>query len=200
MRRLPTHHQGAERSPADERAGDQVVVAGIGNELRGDDGVGPAVVRRFLEGMHGACGSSSPCRVVSLSAPLGLLGEWDGAILAVVVDATRSGLAPGTVSVLEVTPERDGAAVGSAPQSSTHGLGVVEALRLSRATGRAPSLTIVVGIEGEDFGLGSGLSPSVEAVLDDATACVADVVGAATRGRVPVAAGSRGLRPRAPRR
>lgn len=162
-------------------ATDRIVVIGVGSELRGDDGVGPVVAKRFAQLAGAYLGAIGACRVLApVGDPLDLLGEWDGADLAVVVDATRSGLAPGTISVLEsdlestLLTERPG-------QSSTHGIGLAAVFRLARAVGRAPSRTVVVGIEGEDFAQGCRLSPSVDASVDEAVACVADLVRRSSR-------------------
>ena len=51
---------------------------------------------------------------------------------------------------------------------STHGIGLAGVFRLARAVGAAPRRVVVVGIEGEDFAQGVGLSPAVEIALPDA--------------------------------
>jgi hypothetical protein len=70
-----------------------VVVAGMGHPLRRDDGVGPLVADRVAA----ACGTVR--RTPQVSDPLDLFGWWDGADLAVVVDAACSGAPAGTVAV-----------------------------------------------------------------------------------------------------
>ena len=67
-----------------------VVVAGLGSEYRRDDGAGPLVAgarRRRRPGV-GATSARWPIRSTCS-------GCWDDADLAVVVDAVRSGAAPG---------------------------------------------------------------------------------------------------------
>ena len=71
-------------------------MAAVGCEFRRDDGVGPAVLAR----VRGALGDAE--MLGPLTSPLQLLGAWDGAGLAVVVDAVRGGDAPGTVRVVEL--------------------------------------------------------------------------------------------------
>ena len=184
-----------------ESAVGRVVVAGIGSALRRDDGVGQAVVRRFLEATGAADGCASRCRILApLGDPLDLVGEWDGAVLAVVVGATRSGRAPGTITELEIVPGATGPPAQSSSQSSTHGIGIAQVLRLARALGSGPSRTIVVGIEGEDFAPGSKLSPSVEAVLGEAAARVDELVAAASHDAGSPTRAVVASRPRAPRR
>jgi hydrogenase maturation protease len=113
-----------------------------------------------------------------MTDPLDLLGVWDGAELAVVVDAVRSGAAPGTVHVVELDygPGADTPAHREAT-GSTHGIGLASVLRLSRAVGHAPERVVVVGVEGEDFGRGTGLSPAVDAALAEAVRRVVDLIG-----------------------
>jgi hydrogenase maturation protease len=159
----------------------------MGSEWRRDDGVGLAVARRVSELMQP--GASGDCRVVApLADPLDLLGYWEGAALAVVVDATRSDLVPGTISQIDLGgPEPQEDTGGESHQepvlgrSSTHGIGLVGALRLARAVDQAPLNTVVVGVEGEDFGQGAGLSPSVAASVDKAARCVLELVEEASK-------------------
>ena len=52
-------------------------------------------------------------------------------------------------------------------RSSTHSFGVAEAVELARALGRLPARVVVFGIEGRDFTPGEGLSPDVDAAVDE---------------------------------
>ncbi len=146
-----------------------VVVAGLGSEYRRDDGAGPLVAARAVE----EAGTGRD--VGPITDPLDLLGVWDGADLAVVVDAVRSGAVPGTVHVVEL--EGGGLPSGRSGTTSTHGIGLAGVVRLSRAVGAAPRRVVVVGIEGEDFGRGTGLSPAVEAALPGAVDRIVDLIG-----------------------
>ena len=60
----------------------RIVVIGLGNEFRRDDGAGPAVIELLR---------AQPLRdvelLVSEGEPGGLLTDWTGAALAIVVDA-----------------------------------------------------------------------------------------------------------------
>lgn len=114
---------------------DRIVVIGVGNPLRGDDGVGTAVVDVL---------AADPCPVARLAVcdgePARLIELWDGAELAVVLDAVR------------VPPERAGRLHrlrltgngASAPGEVTveptaagsHGLGLGHALALATVLGR----------------------------------------------------------------
>jgi len=164
------------------RGVDAVVIAGIGSEYRHDDAIG-AIVGEQAARRSGARWAGP------LVDPLDLLGHWDDAALAVVVDAVRSGAEPGTVTVMDLAPSgrADGTRgprrpgpvprrPGTARATSSHGVDVLGVHRLARAVGHAPARVVVVGVEGEDFSLGSGLSPRVEAAVPEALRAVLALV------------------------
>lgn len=117
--------------------------------MRRDDGVGPWVAaglaaRGWPAGIHAGDG-------------MDLIGRFDVPHL-VVIDATRSGAAPGTRVTLDgATPLPRGVFA-----ASSHLFGLAEAVETARALGLLPRRLTVHGIEGAEFGFGSGLSPAVE--------------------------------------
>ena len=148
----------------------RVVVAGLGSEYRRDDGAGPLVAARAVE--HAGVG----CDIGPMTDPLDLLGAWDGADLAIIVDAVRSGAAPGTVRVVDLAAFDGAATPAGRSATSTHGIGLAGVFRLAHAVDHAPLRVVVVGIEGEDFGRGTGLSPTVGAALPGAVNQVVDLI------------------------
>jgi hydrogenase maturation protease len=88
-----------------------------------------------------------------------LVDRLAGADDVVVVDAMRSGRRPGHVSWFDAGRAPLPAAM--ARSASTHGWGVAEAIELARALGTLPARLTVVGIEGQDFSAGEGLSTPV---------------------------------------
>jgi hydrogenase maturation protease len=148
-----------------------VVVAGLGNSYRGDDAVGPLVAELFA-------GVTRDVRDVGpLEEPLDLLGRFDGADLAIVIDAVRSGAPIGTVRVLDLdVAYSDGDSLGEPAVTSTHGIGLVGVLRLARAVGRTPRRLVVVAVEGETFELGSAMSAAVRAAVPEALLAVATLI------------------------
>jgi hydrogenase maturation protease len=101
--------------------------------------------------------------------PTRLIDVWQDAETALVVDAVRSGAAPGTLHRFDTSerplPER-------LFRSSTHSFGVGEAVELARALGRLPRTVIVYGIEGAAFEAGEGLSSEVALAVERAAAAV----------------------------
>lgn len=136
----------------------------VGNPLRRDDGAGAAV----LERLRGRLPSDVEL-VAAGGEPSDLLDAWDGAASAVVVDAVRTGAAPGSLHRFDASLAPLPARTGSA---STHGLGLAEALELGRALGRLPARVVVVGIETGDDGQGGGLSEPVAAAIEGAAELV----------------------------
>lgn len=149
----------------------RLVVAGFGNVLRGDDGVGVAVARRLLDGVV-------PDGVTVLDVGIGgihlvqeLLRPADG---LVVVDAVDRGRPPGTVLVIRP----DVADVTELPISSRrdaladmHLANPDRALRLARGMGILPAATWLVGCQPADVdGLAERLSPPVAAAVEVAAA------------------------------
>ena len=139
-----------------------VVVVGIGNEWRRDDGAGLEVARRL--------GSSPPprTRVVEREGePSGLLDTWEGENEVILVDAVSSGAHPGTIHRLDALAQPLPAELFRA---STHHLGLADAVELARALDRLPRRLEVYGIEGRDFAAGPGLAPEVERAVEAVTA------------------------------
>ncbi len=115
--------------------GRRTVVVGVGNEFRRDDGAGPAVIARLRALQPGDAGLSGVTLALSDGEPGRLIDLWEGAGLAVVIDAVRDApLPPGHTCRLApdaLAGRADGAA-------SSHGIGLGDTVELARALGRLP--------------------------------------------------------------
>jgi hydrogenase maturation protease len=141
----------------------QAVVIGIGNPFRRDDGVGPEIAAQIQ-------GQQLPgVRVVIADGePAGLLEAWEGADLAVVVDAIQwVPASPGSIHRLTASQLETGSTA-----ASSHGLGVPDAIRLGRALERLPRQVVILAVERGDTGPGTGLSDAVAAAVPLAVAAV----------------------------
>ena len=151
----------------------KVLVAGIGNIFFSDDGFGPEVARRLAAGE--AAGQTLPdgVRVVDY----GIRGMHlaydllDGVDALVLVDALRGSGPPGAVTVLEVGPEDLGQG-----DFDAHGMEPVAVLASLGSLGGELPPTYVVGCHPDDMGEGIGLSPPVEAAVDEAAATVRSLI------------------------
>jgi hydrogenase maturation protease len=154
----------ASRSPADG----QVIVIGVGNEFRHDDGAGPAVLASLRDRVPPGVDL-----VLTDGEPTRLIEAWTGAALAVVIDAVRAHPSrPGRMHRFVV----DRPMGGTARAASSHGFGLDEAISLALALDRMPGRLIVHAIEAADLSQGSGLTPPVAAAIDDvAHAVLSDI-------------------------
>jgi hydrogenase maturation protease len=157
----------------------RVLIAGVGNLLRGDDGFGVVVAQRLLE-------QRPPGQVTVLDIGIGgihlvqeLLEPVDALI---VVDALDLGRAPGTVLV--VRPEvRDVAALTVQERgdelADMHYATPERAFMLARGLGVLPAATFLVGCQPADAQrLGEGLSPRVASGVEVAAGEVRRLVTA----------------------
>jgi len=141
-----------------------VLLIGVGDAMRGDDGIGPALVERLAPKL--------PQGVLALThhgEGTGLMELFAMAPHVVVVDAMVSGAAPGTVRRLD--PKAQPLPAGQF-RSSSHLFSLREAIETARALDRLPERLQVVGIEGAVFTLGAGLSEPVVSALPAAEAAV----------------------------
>jgi len=128
-----------------------VLVIGVGNRDRGDDGAGPRVAALLRAQDVNAADHAGD--------GLALIDLWDNHSVVVIVDAMVTGAAPGTIRRFDAT-------AGPLPREafavSSHAFGVAEAVETARALGRLPATVIVYGIEGESFALGTDLTDRVQ--------------------------------------
>ena len=131
-----------------------VRIIGIGSPF-GDDRMGWHIVEALERDAYLSRFPRQHLSFIKADRPgAGLLDLMRGASLVILVDAMKSGAAPGSVKRLEA-PELENI---SAPLSS-HGFGVASALSLARVLDDMPARLVVYGIEaGETAGLESLLS------------------------------------------
>ena len=154
------------------------VVIGVGNPLRGDDGIGPAVI----DALRRRAGPAGPdVRLVCCSGDLTeLIEAWEHADSAIVIDAVASGAAPGSVHVVPLEDR----SWGQLAQASSHGLGVQEAAGLARQLGRLPGALVLVGVEAAQFDLGAPLSAPVRLAVEQVVALVEHDLGQHAPGQL----------------
>ncbi len=143
------------------------LVVGIGHPFRRDDGIGPAVAEAVA-----AKALPGVTVLVHHGEGTDLMARWPGFDRVVVVDATQPAGSPGQIrqwDCAEPLPAR------LFPKGS-HQFGLAEAVEMARLLGQLPPVLTVIGVEGEDFSAGRGLSPAVDQALPAAAALVAGMV------------------------
>lgn len=160
----------------------RVLVAGVGNLLRRDDGFGVEAARRLLD----APPALRHAEVTVIETGIGgmhlvqeLLSGYDALI---VLDAVDRGAAPGTLFLLE--PERADPLSWPADVrrdffADTHYAEPSHALALAAAVGALPPRVIVIGCQVTTVDdLVEGLSPAVQRAVDVVATRFPDLVGA----------------------
>ena len=144
-----------------------VLVAGLGNPLMGDEGVGPRVVELLKE----RAGEAAEADFLDLGTPgLALLHAIRGRRRVVIVDCAMMGEAPGAIrrfTPREVRSTADGAA------QSPHEPDLLAVLRLARELGECPAEVVIFGIQPQRVAPGIGLSDTLEGRLEEYGAAVA---------------------------
>jgi hydrogenase maturation protease len=142
-----------------------MLIIGCGNRQRSDDGAGILVAERLRE-----LGIDA---VVRIGEALDLIEAWKGADDVIVVDAVVTGAPSGTVQVWDGLHRLASVRINT----STHGIGVAEAIELAYVLDQLPMRLRVYGIEGRRFELGAEVSPQVQSA-------VAEVVGRIIADRI----------------
>ncbi len=134
----------------------RLVLIGLGNMLRRDDGVGLWVVQHFPA--HNFPGIK---RVpIGIADPVALARAWDGADIAWIIDALKGPWPPGTIVRFRWRCFHQ---LCREHRFSTHALPLDEAMALALLLKPAPSHIAVYGVVGRDFSCGEGLSAEVKA-------------------------------------
>ncbi|MGE0416437.1 MAG: hydrogenase maturation protease [Acetobacteraceae bacterium] len=138
---------------ADPPAAPSIVIVGLGNRDRGDDGVGPAVADRLA-------GTLPPhVRVIRMNGDaLALIDTWADTEAAIVVDAAVSGAKPGHVLRIDAVADELPTHLAL---SSTHSFGLVDAIALARVLDRLPPALVIYAIEAATFDAGTPITDAV---------------------------------------
>jgi len=142
----------------------EVVVVGVGNTLLADEGFGIYVVRELRR-------AGVPEGVEAIEAGVAgysLLDLLPGASKAIFVDAVEMGMEPGRLA--RFTPQ-EVVSTGDGKAFSLHQVGLLEVLELARALGQGAE-TVIIGVQPERVAPGEGLSPVVQAKVQDAVGMV----------------------------
>lgn len=154
-------------SPAVTRAR-RVLVAGVGNVLRGDDGFGPAVAGMLDHLPEGVSVIETGIGGIALLQEL--MEGYDGLVL---IDAVERGAAPGTLFL--ITPEvRDAVHV-----PDVHLANPDRVLSMAKTMGVLPERVMIVGCQPAQIDeLTQELSPSVRRALVTAATRIEEIVDA----------------------
>lgn len=144
------------------------LVLALGNPLRGDDGVGAAVLNALPALPPGVTGLDGGTPGLSLVLSL------QGYDRAIIVDAAEMGEMPGTWRRFTPdclrTPDSD-------LRGTLHDAGLAEALLLGEALGILPSEIIIFGIQPGEIDWSPGLTPAVAAAIPGLCEAIMSLLG-----------------------
>ncbi len=134
------------------------LIIGLGNPLRGDDGIGV----RVIEELKTQTLPSNAQVVDGGTQGLGLVNLMEGWTRVILVDAADVGQAPGQFKRFLLDEAQ---LLGNSRHLSIHAAGLRDALLLAQALEILPPEVIIFGIQPRQLDWDSNLSPEIEAIL-----------------------------------
>jgi len=135
----------------------RILLLSVGSELCGDDGIGKAITARLR---------------ISYTLPTGVeimdcgTGDLSTILMrpdikkVIIVDAANMGLLPGEWRRIEVN-DNISEILSEGDQENSHGLGIIQAITLSRILGTLPEEIVIFGIQPQNIEYHRGLSAPV---------------------------------------
>jgi hydrogenase maturation protease len=165
--------QGREIRPsiAPHAPSPDTLIVGLGNPLRGDDGVGMRVIQTLMaetlpEGVEVVEGGTQG---------LGLVSLMEGWRRVILVDAANVGQPPG--EFVRFTPQ-EARLLGGDQRLSIHNAGLRDALLLAETLDLLPDEIIIYGMQPANLDWDANLSPQVEATMPELVRAILDELGA----------------------
>jgi hydrogenase maturation protease len=161
---MPILRPAKEDLPLRSRRGPRILIAGLGNLLLRDDGVG-------VHAIHELQKAPPPgVQVVEVgTAVLDALHLFERADRILAIDAMQAGGPAGTLYSLQVSDVED-----RSPKASLHELSLLAVLRFL-VDGRQPPI-VILGVEPGVIDYGLDLSPEVQSALPDLIQSVREIV------------------------
>lgn len=135
----------------------KVTIGGIGSVLLGDDAIGPYVAGMLESGYR----FEKNVIVSDLGTPgLDLVAHLSGIDALILIDSVKNDAPPGTVTLYR---KEDILRHGPAPvRMDPHSPALSESLLIAELAGEGPEEILLIGITGEQFKVGAGLSAAAE--------------------------------------
>jgi len=145
----------------------RVLIAGIGNVLLGDDGVGPYVLHQ----LENSCSFEDGVTLEDLGTPaLDFIDHIAGLDALIVIDSVDNGKPPATITFYR---KNDLARCPSTIRMDTHSPAITSSLAAAEIFyGASPADILLIGISAENYEAGCALSDSVKAAVEPAVQAV----------------------------
>ncbi len=143
----------------------KVTIGGIGSVLLGDDGIGPYVAGLLESGYR----FGENVTVTDLGTPgLDLVAHLSGIDVLILIESVRNDAPAGTVTLYR---KDDILRHGPAPvRMDPHAPALSESLLIAELAGEGPQEILLIGITGQQFEVGAGLSAAAQQGANQAIA------------------------------
>jgi hydrogenase maturation protease len=132
----------------------KVLIIGIGNEFRDDDGAGIICARKIKERVN------SNASVIENNGDGAILIEsWEGFDNVILVDSISSGAIHKFDGIKDEFPNEN-------TIHSSHLFSVADAIKTSKILNKLPGNLVIYGIEGKSYKLGSKISSEVNKAIE----------------------------------
>lgn len=156
----------------------RILVAGVGNVLKADDGFGVVVANHLMK--HAKLPASTKVIETGIGGMTLIQELMDGYNLLILLDAFQRGGKPGELYVLEpVLPDLSDLSLSERRDyfADTHYATPMRALSLLEHISKMPDIVRIVGCEPKSLEeLQIGLSPEVENAVEPATRLIHEVI------------------------
>ena len=166
----------------------RVLVAGVGNDLLGDDGFGIVALRRLAVRGLPPNVDLIETGIAGVALVQELVAGYDALI---ILDAAQLGVLPGTLRLLEVDVPDPAVLADDARRAVLADMHLAvpsTALILARALDALPPRVFILGCQPGDTNLGMALTPPVAAAAEAAVGHVLELIGSLTSSGQPAAA------------
>lgn len=151
----------------------KILVVGVGNSWRHDDGIGPHVINILNQQSFEAADLLDGG--IDGMALLDKLAPYD---YAIVIDAVNMGADPGTINAFSAQEAK----LITNDALSTHGFGLAELITLMTELEIKTQIKII-GVQPFDIEFGEGLSPEIEAQTDKIITLIKEEIACVTQSR-----------------
>ncbi|MFN2183228.1 MAG: hydrogenase maturation protease [Anaerolineae bacterium] len=174
MAARPARRNGEGSSVVSPAPLQDTLILGLGNPMRGDDGIGVRVIEKLAvhalpQGVEAAEGGTKG---------LGLVNLMEGWRRVILVDAANVGLAPGEFARFT---RQEARLLGDDQRLSVHNAGLREALLLAEVLELLPEEIVIYGVQPAKLDWHAQLSPEVEAAVPGLVRSILGELDADTR-------------------
>jgi hydrogenase maturation protease len=148
---------------------DPIVVIGVGNDFRSDDGVG-LYVARTIDGLN----LPGVTTIAGVADGSNLMTAWEDSRAVYIIDCALSGTEPGSIHQFDALTED--IPVDLFPRFSTHAIDIPESIKLGRLLGILPPQLTVYAIEGETLAAGVDLTYKVKTAAEKVVAMIRESI------------------------